>query len=146
LRYGIDSAPLTTDAGIDLVAYSPNNARSFTIQVKANLAPKPGGGKGAFAVDWWVSEDCPAQLFAFADISTRRVWILTKRQLASAAQQKSSGRLHFYMRTDSDSGLLGFERHGDAKFSRLLLENRVAKLFDSLLSYRELNPLLENLK
>ena len=33
---------------------------SFTIQVKANLEPKPGGGKGAAAIDWWVDEDCPA--------------------------------------------------------------------------------------
>ena len=62
LRCGIDSAPMTTDAGVDLVAYSGVKGRSITLQVKTNLAPKPGGGKGAPAVDWWVSEDCPAEL------------------------------------------------------------------------------------
>ena len=51
LRLGIDSSPMTTDSGIDLVAYSPDKRRSFTIQVKANLAPKPGGGKGAPAIN-----------------------------------------------------------------------------------------------
>ena len=129
LRFGIDSAPLTTDAGIDLVAYSPNKARSFTIQVKANLSPKRGGGKGAQAIDWWVSEDCSAELFAFADISTRRVWILTKQELTSAAQQRSSGRLHFYMYTDSNSGSRAYASNGDAKFSDFLFENRVVDLF-----------------
>ena len=56
LRHGIDSAPMTTDSGIDLVAYSPDKKASFTIQVKANLAPKPSGGKGSAAIDWWVTD------------------------------------------------------------------------------------------
>jgi hypothetical protein len=47
LSQGIDSARMTTDSGIDLVAYSGVKGRSFTIQVKTNLTPKPGGGKGA---------------------------------------------------------------------------------------------------
>jgi hypothetical protein len=46
LRHGIDSSPMTTDSGIDLVPYFPDKRRSFTIQVKTDLAPKPGGGKG----------------------------------------------------------------------------------------------------
>src|SRR5690349_19693612 len=95
LRHGIESAPMTTDTGVDLVAYSDIRGRSFTIQVKTNLAPKPGGGKGPPAVDWWVSEDCPAEIYAFADVSTRRGWLFTKQELASAAQQRSNGRLHF---------------------------------------------------
>jgi hypothetical protein len=90
LRCGIDSAPMTTDAGVDLVAYSGVKGLSITLQVKTNMAPKPGGGRGALAVDWWVSEDCPAELYAFADLSSRRIWILTKQELASAAQQRSS--------------------------------------------------------
>lgn len=30
----IDSARLTTDAGVDLVAYSPNGSKAYTIQIK----------------------------------------------------------------------------------------------------------------
>ncbi len=52
LLHGVESAPLTTDTGIDLVAYSPRRADAVTIQVKANLQPKPGGGKGKPALDW----------------------------------------------------------------------------------------------
>lgn len=129
LRYGIESAPVTTDTGVDLVAYSENRRQSFTIQVKTNLAPKPGGGKGAPAIDWWVSEDCPAEIYAFADVSTRRVWLLNKQELVSAAQQRSNGRLHFYMYTNPDEQSLAYTRHGDERFSAFLFENRVSFLF-----------------
>lgn len=128
LERGIESAPMTTDAGIDLVAYSGINGRSFTIQVKTNLAPKPGGGKGAPAVDWWVAEDCPAELYAFADVSTRRVWLLTKQQLKLAAQQRSSGRFHLYIYTTASTSS-GYARHGDERFSEFLFENCASALF-----------------
>jgi len=59
---GVESAPMSTDAGIDLVAYSPITKLPSTIQVKSNLKPKPGGGKGKVALDWWLSDDSPAAL------------------------------------------------------------------------------------
>lgn len=127
LSHGIDSAPMTTDAGIDLVAYSSARGRSLTIQVKTNLVPKAGGGKGAPAIDWWVAEECPAELYAFVDLSTRRIWILTSLELKSSAQQRSSGRLHFFMYTKP--GSLAFARNGDERFAEFLFENRVSALF-----------------
>jgi len=42
LLHGIESAPLTTDAGIDLVAHSTKEKDAITIQVKTNLKAKPG--------------------------------------------------------------------------------------------------------
>ncbi len=50
LKYGIDSAAMTTDAGIDLVAYSPKNKRPYTIQVKTQEQPTKGGGKGKLSL------------------------------------------------------------------------------------------------
>jgi len=75
LSFGIESAHLTTDSGIDLIAYAPSR-EPVTIQVKANLKPKPGGGKGKAALDWWVPENSPAKLFAFVDVSENRVWVI----------------------------------------------------------------------
>jgi len=129
LQCGIDSAPMTTDTGVDLVAYSEARERSFTIQVKANLAPKQGGGKGASAIDWWIPEDCPAELYAFVDISTRRVWLLTKLELEEKAQQRSGGRLHFYMYLKTETGSVSYERHGDNRFEEFLFGNRASALF-----------------
>jgi hypothetical protein len=54
LKEGVESAPMTTDAGIDLVAYSPKSREPVTIQVKACHRPKRAGGKGRMTLDWWV--------------------------------------------------------------------------------------------
>jgi hypothetical protein len=128
LRYGIDSAPMTTDSGIDRVAYAGTRGQPITIQVKTNLEPKRGGGKGSLAIDWWVSDNCPAQFYAFVDLSTRRIWLLTRPELESAAQQRSGGRFHLYMYTDRASGRLAHFRHGDDLFDRFLFEKRVPAL------------------
>jgi hypothetical protein len=44
LKCGIESAPMTTDAGIDLVVYSPKLEKAVTVQVKTCLQPKAAGG------------------------------------------------------------------------------------------------------
>lgn len=49
LKLGIDSARLTTDSGIDLVMYVPGHLTATTIQVKANVAPKPARRHGQAA-------------------------------------------------------------------------------------------------
>jgi hypothetical protein len=53
---------------------------------------------------------------AFADVSIRRIWMLTRQELSSAAQQRSNGRLHLYMYTDPDAGTRAYERNGAARF------------------------------
>src|SRR5450759_1788059 len=100
LLLGIESAPMSTDTGVDLVAYSPKLTQAITIQVKTNLQPKPGGGKGKAALDWWVAENNSASLVALVDLATEKVWLLKREELAELAQQRSSGRFHIYMYTD----------------------------------------------
>ncbi len=130
LLLGIDSSPMSTDAGIDLVAYSSTKRLPTTIQVKANLAPKPGGGKGKAALDWWVPEDTPAALVAFVDLSEERVWMLSASQVADLAQQNSSGRHHLYMYTDPTVSPRKTGRPAHVyEFQRYLLENCAHNLF-----------------
>jgi hypothetical protein len=100
LRHGVESAALMTDTGIDLVAYLPGRKRAMTIQVKANLKPKPGGGRGAMALDWWVRKDSPAEMVALVDLETENVWFLPHKKLEKIAQQKNTDRLHFYFYVD----------------------------------------------
>ncbi|WP_432744960.1 hypothetical protein ABXJ76_05600 [Methylobacter sp. G7] len=130
LLIGVESAHLTTDAGIDLVAYSQGKKEAITIQVKTNLQPKPGGGKGKLALDWWVPDNSPAELFALVDISENRIWVFTRAEMKEKAQQQPEGRLHFYIHTDPS-----IKRHKDAsaaslqEFEEFLLENRIGALF-----------------
>jgi hypothetical protein len=130
LMLGVESAALSTDAGIDLVAYAPNAAAAQTIQVKANHKSKPSGSKGKAALDWWIPENNPAQLVALVDLSSKRIWIFLKAELAALSQQRSSGRLHLYMYTDPTHKPKKADRlaHCD-EFEKYRLENRAHTLF-----------------
>jgi hypothetical protein len=127
LSHGVESAPLTTDSGIDLVAYSPLCERAFTIQVKSALRPKQAGGHGRLTMDWWLREDSPAELVALTDLSRDRVWLFSHQELDRLAQQRSSGRLHFYFYIE---GQLPTQQHtGESFYVAHLLENRIAGIF-----------------
>lgn len=131
LLLGIESAPMNTDTGMDLVVYSPRLSQALTIQVKTNLCAKPGGGKGKAALDWWVPESVPAQFVACVDLSSERVWLFTREELTGLAQQKSSGKLHLYMYTDLNVRPRTKNRlvHSH-EFDRFLISNRVATVFN----------------
>ena len=121
----VESAPMSTDAGIDLVAYSAKTCLPQTIQVKTNLRPKPGGGKGKAALDWWLPHESPAQLIALVDLSSPRIWLLKTTEIPSIAQQKSKTKFHIYMYTDpthrsKKAGRLALAH----EFGRYLIENR----------------------
>ena len=64
LKYGVESAALTTDAGIDLVAYSSTTGKPVTIQVKTSTHRGPSSDKW---LRWEIAEDCPADYIALTD-------------------------------------------------------------------------------
>ncbi|MDG4648022.1 hypothetical protein P6F26_06165 [Roseibacterium sp. SDUM158017] len=127
LTLGIESAAMTTDAGVDLVAYAPGMSHALTVQVKTNLRPKPAGGRGKPALDWWLREDSPAELVALTDLSRDRVWLFRHHELDYHAQQRSSGRLHFYFYVGDANPRKGQRVEED--FEAFRLENRVAEVF-----------------
>lgn len=132
LMHEVESAHLTTDSGIDLVAYSPRSARPITIQVKANLRPKPGGGKGKVALDWWVPESSPAHYVALVDLSTQCVWLFAQTEIAELAQQTSNGRHRLYMYVDATAKPKKAERAiHKYEFDKYLLEKRIHEIFDA---------------
>lgn len=96
LKMGIDSSPMTTDSGIDLVAYSPGAKRAVTIQVKTNLRPKQSGGKGKKTLDWWLKKSSPAELVALVDLESEGIWIFKHLEFDKLAQQQPDERFHFY--------------------------------------------------
>ena len=85
LRHGIESASITADPGIDLVAYLAVEKRAFTVQVKTSLRPKPAGLSG-MALDWWLPEGGAAELVVLVALQHERVWALTQGELAAVAQ------------------------------------------------------------
>ncbi len=129
LKHGIDSAAMTTDAGIDLVAYSPKNKRPYTIQVKTQEQPLKGGGKGKLSLAWQLRDDSPAELIAVTDLSTDSAWIFTFAEFQSFAQQHSSkGIFNFYMYVD-ETIKTKKEMALQSQFDAYLLENRIVTFF-----------------
>lgn len=128
LRHGVESAPLTTDYGIDLVAYFGRDKKTRTIQVKSNEKPKRGGGRGSLALGWWFPDDSEAELFAFVDLSSESVWLFGKREAAGLAQQHPRGRHQLYMYVDSDVAVTKERRAHVGEFVKFKLENKIKAL------------------
>ena len=126
LLHGIESAPMSTDTGIDLVAYSDLKDDALTIQVKSNERAKPSGGAGFPALDWWLRDDSPAELVALVDLEYEEVWLFTHSEFAAAAQQHSSGRYHFYMYLSDEVNTK--KKALKSQFEAFLLKNRIGQL------------------
>ncbi len=129
LKFGIDSAAMTTDSGVDLVAYSPKTNRAYTIQVKTKERPTQGGGKGKLALDWNLRDSSPAELVAVTDLSEDRVWLFTHAEFQRYAQQHSEkGILKLYMYVD-ESVNTRKEMAMMSQFEQFQIENRVITFF-----------------
>jgi hypothetical protein len=129
LREGVESAPLTTDAGIDLVAFAPRVGGAVTIQVKTNEHPKQAGGKGKPALDWWLTDATPADYVACVDLSVPRAWLFSRREFQRLAQQHSSGRHHLYMWCDPSVHSVTRRRVRVEEFEAFLCPARIRQLF-----------------
>lgn len=129
LKFGIDSARLTTDAGIDLVVYAPGTAKATTVQVKSNLAATPAGGKGQLSRGWSFPDACPAQLLALVALDSDRVWLFTTEEARELAQQHSPrGIRKLYWFVQAPTGGATGARY-EAQMTPYLLEERALQLF-----------------
>ena len=130
LRQGIDSALMTTDSGIDLVAYGSQTKKSVTIQIKTNLRPKKSGGKGKLALGFWIEDNSPADLIAFVDLSSESIWLFTNSEISKLSQQHSNGRYQLYYYVDESVIVKAGERKRVSQFNNYRLENRITKLLN----------------
>jgi hypothetical protein len=129
LKMGIDSARMTTDAGIDLVVYAPGNRSASTVQVKTNMGAKPAGGRGALSRGWFFPDQCPAQLLAFVALDTDTAWLFTLQEAQELAQQHSQrGNYQVYWRVKAAPVGQKSPRH-EAQMADYLLATRAAQLF-----------------
>lgn len=129
LKIGIDSARMTTDAGIDLVVYAPGSAEATTVQVKTNLAAKPAGGKGQLSRGWDFPHTCPAQLLALVALDVDSVWLFTMDEVRELAQQhspKGIRKLYWFVELPF-GGAFGARSEGE--MTQFLLAGRALQLF-----------------
>jgi len=129
LKLGIDSARMTTDAGIDLVVYSPGDRSATTVQVKSNRAPKPAGGTGPLSRGWYFPDDSPADMVALVALDADMAWLMTLKEARELAQQHSArGMRQIYWRVQALGPAQMLLRH-EAQMCGFLLETRAPDLF-----------------
>ena len=130
LKLGIDSARLTTDAGVDLVVYASATRAATTIQVKTKQKPLPAGGKGRPALGWTFPNSCPAQVLALARLDKDRVWLFTLDEARRLAQQHSpNDRRQIYWYASPDTAQHEGIPRREADMDEYLLTVRAPRLF-----------------
>ena len=90
LKYGVESSPLTTDTGIDLVAYSSLKQKPVLIQVKTSRLLGHTGNKW---LRWQIPNDCPAEFIAMVDLDNDKFWLIRTEDFESKARRVSDGDL-----------------------------------------------------
>jgi hypothetical protein len=129
LKMGIDSAPMTTDAGVDLVVYAPWDRSVRTVQVKTNMSAKPAGGRGALSRGWYFPDQCAAQLLALVALDTDTAWLFTLEEAQELARQHSErGIRQLCWRLEAAPVGPTSPRH-EAPMADYLLAIRAAQLF-----------------
>ncbi|HUV26844.1 MAG TPA: hypothetical protein VMW34_05695 [Anaerolineales bacterium] len=129
LLLGIESSHMKTSSGIDLVAYSPRNRRAYTVQVKTNEKPTPSGDNGKLSLEWWVPDDCPADLVAFVDLSTISVWLFSTGEIPKYSQKRYRGRQNFYFFVDPTVDLHSGQFSHQVHFNDFVVEKRAPVFF-----------------
>ncbi len=82
LKYGIESAPLTTDTGIDLVVYPWTHRKTWpfnrpaTIQVKASTHRLKSSNYNGY-IGWGIPDNCPADFVALVDLERNKFWFFS---------------------------------------------------------------------
>jgi hypothetical protein len=121
---------MSTDTGVDLVAYCPSRAEAITIQIKTNLQPKhSGSGKSKAALSWLVQDPVPAALVALVDLFSEKVWLFKRDEFAEHAQQHRPGELGLYMYTDPRAKPRSKGLRRSCEFERFTISNRASELF-----------------
>jgi hypothetical protein len=124
LLHGIESAPMTTDTGIDLVASSSKGENIRTIQVKSRL--RLAGSRKTLM--WSIKFGSPADLAALVDINEDKVWLMWMKEFHDLAQQKSrkiNASLYFHRNPKTKTKGRSLEH----QYEEYLLENIVHKFF-----------------
>lgn len=125
LKNGVESAPLTTDVGVDLVAYSCIGKNPVTIQVKTSS--QHGRDDGDLWLEWQIPEGCPADYIAAVDLDRSIFWLIETNEFNNKAIRTSRGKKRLWW------SLPGFEcrrtRLKEEQFVDYEMDAAIPKIF-----------------
>lgn len=85
LKHGVDSAPLTIDTGIDLVAFPDKRGKPVTIQVKTSTHHSEASDPMCKWLLWEIPKDCLADYIATVDFEREKFWLISTKEFIEKA-------------------------------------------------------------
>ena len=92
LKYGVESAPMTTDFGIDLIAFNTAKQQTVTIQVKTSTYHDPNDKW----LRWEILYDCPADYVALVDLDRNKFWLIKLDEFKQIGARAAKGYLRLW--------------------------------------------------
>ena len=124
LKQGFDTAPMTTDCGIDLVALFSSGEKTRTIQVKTTEYGNLGTASEEGLV-WADRKDCPTEYIGLVASFHEQCWLIPFNEFkASATSAGNSVRLGWNVYRKGPQM--------QEKFKRFEIDTAVLHLFESL--------------
>jgi hypothetical protein len=119
---------MTTDAGIDLVAYAPRQKQAVTIQVKSNLRASREGGKGRLILIWRLRQNSPADMVALVNLEHDQIWLLSRDEFQAKAKQlwRETHSLYFHVDEAYEPKSEGSHARD---FEAFKIENQIERMF-----------------
>ena len=98
LKHGIESAPLTTDTGIDLVAYPRTATSTWPVDRPATIQVKTSTHRGTTEkwIEWNFPDSCPADYVATVDIERNKLWLFKFADFKVVAKRAGRGQLRLW--------------------------------------------------
>ena len=100
LKNGIESAPMTTDYGIDLIAFRDAKHNPITIQVKTSSHHGPDNDKW---LEFWVSDKCPAEYIVAVDLERNKCWVFSFKNFKDQGTKSGEGYRLWWSLPDFES-------------------------------------------
>jgi len=109
LKHGIESAPLTTGTGIDLVVYPRVSTKHWPFNRPATIQVKASTHRGGEWIEWNVADDCPADFIAGVDLERNKVWFFAMSDFKKESKKGGIGYRLWWALPDHETK--GAHRH-----------------------------------
>jgi len=132
IKRGIDSARLTTDAGIDLAMYVPGTLAAHTIQVKATNTHYPDKMMNRLQLWWPFPVTCKAQWLGVVDLTRDLAWLLPMEDALREARGRDKKGTTYLMWYVGERPKRATKVEGEGHFDRYVLDAAIDRLLGDI--------------
>ena len=132
LKLGWESAPMTTDPGIDLVAFNLIKQLVITIQVKASRHHRDATSNW---VEWNMPKKCRAEYVAVVDIERDKAWLFKTAEFEGISSKTTAVGHRLWWYVPGFEYRLTKEHKREARFEQHELESVLSTIATSAATF-----------